>query len=219
MEQDVQHSARGVAAIGRAIAIKRVFSYVEVEGRKIDRGEFEHGPEDTLEIVSVIAGTHFVIQFRDPVQDPAFQFRHVCRVNAFGFGKPVQAAKDEPHGVAQAAIGVRCPLQDFGADALITGIVGLRDPEAQDVGTVLADNLVRDDGVAQGFGHLVAFLVQGETVGQDTAIGRAAIGAAGLQKRRVKPTAVLVGAFQIEVRDPVFAAVLAVAQNEGVGRT
>ncbi len=79
-------------------------------------------------------------------------------------------------------------------------------------------DLLGHDGVAEGFGHLVALLVQREPVGHNVAIGRAAKRATGLQHGRMEPSAVLVGTFQIDVCNAVFGPILTVTQNECVGR-
>ena len=56
-------------------------------------------------------------------------------------------------------------------------------------------------------------------MGQDALIGGATFGAAGLKHGRMEPTAVLVSAFEVKVRNAVLGAVFAVTQNECVGRT
>ncbi len=151
------------------------------------------------------------------MQDPAFQFGHLRRIDALGVRETGEVAEEEAHGVAQAAIAVRDALQDLGTDALVGGVVRLGDPEAQDVGAVFLHHLVGDDGVAERLGHLVALLVQREAVGDDVAVGRAAKGAAGLEQRGMEPAAMLVGAFHVDVGDAVLGAVGAVAEDEGVG--
>src|SRR5438093_1467908 len=45
------------------------------------------------------------------------------------------------------------------------------DPQAQDVGAVLLDDVLRRDDVAERLGHLAPLAVQGEPVRQDAAVG------------------------------------------------
>ena len=52
---------------------------------------------------------------------------------------------------------------------------------------------------------------------QHALVGRAALGAAGLQHRGMEPPTVLVGAFKVKVRDAVLGPVRPVAQHEGMG--
>ena len=59
-------------------------------------------------------------------------------LDALGLVEAVERAEQEAQGVAQAAVAVGGALQDLRADALVDGVVGLRHPEAQDVGAVLA---------------------------------------------------------------------------------
>ena len=91
-----------------------------------------------------------------------------------------------------------------------------------------APALLDDDGgvgrVALGLGHLLPVLVLGEAVGQDGLIGSAAAGAGAFEKVGLEPAAMLVRAFEIQVRRPVRGAVASVAvgrvarlKREGVG--
>ena len=72
------------------------------------------------------------------MQDPALELGHRRRLDALGLVEAVEGAEQEAERVAQAAVAVGGALEDSRADALVDGIVGLGDPEAQDVGTVLA---------------------------------------------------------------------------------
>ena len=58
-----------------------------------------------------------------------------------------QRAEHPADGVAQLAIGIDIGLDDFRADAQIFGIVGARHPQAQDVGAVLVDDVLRRDHI------------------------------------------------------------------------
>ena len=69
--------------------------------------------------------------------------------------------------VAELAVAVDGGVDDLLADAEIVGVVGRGDPEAQDVGAVLLDDVLRGDGVAERLAHLAALAVEGEAVGQD----------------------------------------------------
>ena len=139
------------------------------------------------------------------------------RVDLLGVGEVLEVAQQEPQRVAQAAIAVGGAFQDLLADAQVNRVVGLRHPEAQDVGTVFVDHRLRGDGVAERFGHLHALFIQREAVGQHAAVGRTALGAAGLQHRGMEPAAMLVGALEIQVGDAIVRPVRAVAQHEGMG--
>jgi hypothetical protein len=55
-----------------------------------------------------------------------------------------QRTQHPADGVAQLAIGIDVGLQDFRADALVLGIVDRRHPQAQDVGAILLDDVLRN---------------------------------------------------------------------------
>ena len=150
-----------------------------------------------MEIICRITRAQLVVEFRHAMQDPSFEFGHVGWRNAFVFRESRKIAKQEAHRVSEASIAVSDTFQDFRADALVTRVVRLRNPEAQDVGSVLLDDRVRHDRVAERLGHLVASLVQREAMGQHAAIGRPALRAAALQQGRVEPASMLVSAFEV----------------------
>ena len=62
----------------------------------------ENGME--MEIVAGLA--QLAVQFPKPVQDPAFQFRHVRDIQAFVFGETVEVAEQVTERVAQPAINI-----------------------------------------------------------------------------------------------------------------
>ena len=64
-------------------------------------------------------------------------------LDALGLVEAVEGAEEEAQGVAQAAVAVGGALEDLRADALVDGVVGLRHPEAEDVGAVLLDHVLR----------------------------------------------------------------------------
>ncbi len=217
VEQDVQHAARGLGPQGVAVAVERILADVEIKGRQLHRGEVEHRLEDALEVEGAVALLHDLVQLRQAMQDPAFQLGHVGGGHAVFLAEIAQAAQDEAHGIAQTAVAVGGALQDRVPDPLVGHVVGLGDPEAQDVRAVLLDDVLRCDGVAERLGHLVALLVQREPMGHHVAIGRAAQGAAGLQQGGVEPAAVLVGAFHVDVGNAVLGPVGAIPQHKRVG--
>ena len=114
-------------------------------------------------------------------------------------------------------VAVGHALQDLRPDPMVARIVHGGDPEAQDVGAVLRHHVLRRDGVADALRHLHALRVEREPVRDDRPIGRPSHRAAALQHRGMEPAAMLVGALQIHVRDPVRRPVHPVAQHESVG--
>ena len=139
-----------------------------------------------------------------------------------------EGAEHPANRVAQLAIIVADRFQDFGADALIVGVVDAGHPQTQDVGARNADDVLREGLVAERLRHFAAALIEREAVGQHDVKRRATARAAAFQKRGLKPAAMLVRAF--EIHDRVFAAVdrppdagqsrkvLGVLEDEGVRR-
>ena len=107
------------------------------------------------------------VQLGQPVQDPAFQFRHGLQRHRLGLGEPIQAAQHPAQRIAQAAVEFRLLFQDFRTDAQILGGVRGHDPKPEDIGTVFIADLIRGDRIAQGFGHLAALFVVDEAMRQD----------------------------------------------------
>ena len=218
VEQDIQHRARGTAAQSIAITVERILADIEVERREIDRGKGKDRLEHTLEVKARKAVAHHHVEFRHPVQHPPLQFWHVRRIDAVCLAEIIQRAEHIAHGITQAAIAVGHAFEDLIPDPLVGGVIGLRHPKPQNIRAILLHNFLGYDGVADGFGHLHALRVQRETVCHHVAVRRATRSAHRLQQRGVKPPAVLVGAFHVNVCDAVLRPVFPVAQGEGMGR-
>ena len=183
VEQDIKHGPGGAGIQRVAVTIQRILAHIKVEGGKVDGGKGKDRLPHPVEIKGFIAVADLVIQLGQTVQHPLLQLGHIRSINALIIGEIMQRTQHIAHGVAQATIAVGGAFQDLRADALIRGIIGLRHPEPQDIGAVLFDDLLGDDGIAQRFGHFVALAIQGKPVGNNVFIGRAALGAAGLQQR------------------------------------
>jgi hypothetical protein len=112
----------------------------------------------------------------------------------------MQVAEQEARGVADAAVGVRVALEDFLRQRHLVAVVGRRDPQAQDVRAQRLHDVLRLDAVAQRLRHLAAVLVHGEAVGQALPIRRGLVDGDAGQQRTLEPAAMLVGAFQVQIR-------------------
>ena len=111
-----------------------------------------------------------------------------------------QIAQHPAQRVAQLAIGIDGGFEDFRTDAQIVCIISGTHPHAQNVGAGMLDHVLRRGDVAERLRHFVAVLVEHEAVGEHNVERRAAAGAAAFQQRRLKPAAMLVGAFEIHHR-------------------
>ncbi len=111
----------------------------------------------------------------------------------------VDVAQQEAEGVAELAVGVGRALQDLVADGNVLAVIDRAGPHAQNLGAELLVHLVRVDGVAQRLGHLLAVFVHGEATADDVLVRRDAVGGHAGEQRRLEPTAMLVGAFQVHI--------------------
>ena len=111
-------------------------------------------------------------------------------------------------GVADAAIGLADFLQALLADGDVGAVVLAGDPQAQHVGAVFVHVTV--GGLRLGvsalallaLGNLLAVLVHHEPVGEHSLERRDAVAGEGEEQGGLKPAAMLVGAFEIDVGLP-----------------
>src|SRR5438105_15468293 len=107
-------------------------------------------------------------------------------------------------------------LEDLRAEADVFGVIRAHHPQAQDVRTTLLHDLLRRDDVAERFRHLAAVFVERETVGQHGSEGGASAGPASLDQRGLKPAAMLVRPFEVEIGWP--SQLRPLLEHEGVSR-
>ena len=107
--------------------------------------------------------------------------------------------QQEPQRVANPPVALDHALEDLVRDRQLSRIIGRADPEAKNLGAVGARHLLRRDDVAFGLGHLQPRAVDDKAVRQQRIVGRAAVEHARGQQRRVKPAAMLIRSFEIEI--------------------
>ena len=141
------------------------------------------------------------IELGQPVQHPALQLRH------FGSGtrsSPVKPRRRPAPTAACCAAGGTAPPAASGSPGRCAGPRWCRrtSPTAAGYRRRTWRRFFRRDRVAQRLGHLAAFFVDDEAVGQHRFKRRAAAGADSFEQRRLEPAAMLVGAFQVQIRRP-----------------
>ena len=82
-------------------------------------------------------------------------------------------------------------------------IVGRSHPQAQDIRAILFHYFLREDAVAQGFGHLASLAVHYPAMGNNRPVRRAPSPGDGGQQGGLEPATVLIRAFQIQIGRPV----------------
>ena len=188
---------------GGRVAIKRVFSDVEVKRRQINGHEIEQRLINFAEIIARIIFAHQRVQFAKPMQHIAFQFRHVGGVNFFIRFEMRQIAQQKAEAVPHFAISIRIGLNDFRPHARIFAIVRRHHPQADNLGTRLPDHFLRVDRIADGFRHFPALFIHRKTMRDHLLVGCLAACGTCFQKGRMKPAAMLVGTFKINIGRPL----------------
>ena len=180
VRQVVQRVLRGTpcAAVGAA-GVEAVLQDVEVEAAEVFRAEALQLLHDEVEFVGVVMRLQFALQLARQRQRVAVDFQPVLDRQRVRLGIEVgQVGEQEFQGVADPAIAFHHALEDLVRDGELARIVGGRHPQSQDVGAVLVHHLLRRDDVALRLAHLVALAVDHEAVGEQGAVGRAAVGGA-----------------------------------------
>ena len=208
-------TARRRTSSGR-IAIEPVLADVEIEGRQIGRTETVQCREHAVEIECLDGAPDELVELRQAVQYPAVELGHRLDADRLGVGIAVERTQKVAQGIAQSAIGVAVALQDLRADADILGVVRADHPKAQDVGAALLHDLLRRNDIAERFRHFAPVFVEHEAMRQHGIVGRAAARPAGFDQRGLKPSAVLVRAFEIKIGRP--AKLGALLEHKSVGR-
>jgi len=184
VEQRVEHRAAGPARqrVG-GIAVQAVFANIEVERRQLAGAEIVQRDPQIVEFEIVDAPANMAVEFPQPVQHPSFKLGHLGQADPLAIVEPGQVAEQEAQRVADTPVQIGLMFEDFGADAQILGIVGADHPDAQDVGAVLFDDLLRLDRITQRFRHLAAILGHDEPMGEHRVVGRAAARTGRFQQR------------------------------------
>ena len=196
-----QRILRGAArAAAGAAGVEAVLQNVQIETAEVFRAEALQFLHDEVEFVGVVVRLKFALQLACQGQHVAIDFQPVRHRQRMRHGVEIgQVGEQEFQGIANAAIAFHHALEDFVRDRQFAGIIGGRHPQAQDVGAVLVHHFLRRDDVAFRLAHLVAAAVDHEAVGQQSPVGRAAVGGATGEQAGLEPAAMLVRAFQIEV--------------------
>src|SRR5471032_726289 len=184
-------SGRGVLTVLDDVQIKPTqLLHAEV----VDLGV--HVPETVFAVMLL----QLALQQQGTVHGPTIQRQHFFgRQDVGGRVETGQVRQQEARGVTDTPVGVRTALQDLVGNRHFAGVVGRSHPQTHDVGAQGVVDLLRRNHVAQGFGHLAAALVHGETVGQQLAVRRVVVNGATGQQRGVEPSTVLVRTFQVQV--------------------
>ncbi len=210
-------SGLGRAAPGRigGRAVQPVLQHVQVNGRQVHRAEVVHQVVHPVELQALVGLRHPLRHLGQPVQRPAVDFEKPGVVHGVHRGvEVVEVAEQKTPGVADAAVGVGVPPEYLVPQADVAPVVGRRGPQAQDVGPVLPDDGLGQDGVAEALVHRAPLRVQHPAVRQHPAVGRLTLQGHAGQQRDLEPAAVLVAPLEVYVRGPGEAVIGALEHGE-----
>nr|GEU28492.1 hypothetical protein [Tanacetum cinerariifolium] len=181
--------------------VQAVLEDVEVEAAQVFRAVVLDLRVHGLEFILRVVLGDFFLQRGHVGQRVAVDFQHLLdRHGVLRMVEVRRIGQQEAQRVADAAIRFRHALEDLVGDRQLARVVGGRDPQAQDVGAQAVRDLLRRQRVTERLRHLLAFAVDREAVREQRLVGRAAVQHGAGQQRRVEPAAVLVRAFQVQVR-------------------
>ena len=205
IHQDFVHCSLCAAAF---LAISLVSIQAVLDDIQIVAGHF-HGAEvvdcmvQHMEVIAFISCSNLLLQQLQMHQSPFIQLQHFLEGNGILFVvEVVGIAQDIADGVTNLAIYLSQLLQDFRGDTDICLIIGGSSPQANDISAILLDNILRNNNIAHGFGHLAAFAVNNIAMSQNGFIRSLTGNGNGGQEGGLEPAAMLVAAFQIHVNGP-----------------
>ena len=163
----------------------------------------KHG-EGLVEPVAVVGVHHLFNHPAETTEDPAIHLKHlVPRESVFCRIKIVEVAQKEPYGVSHLAVRVHQPLKNVLRYPNIVAIVLCSHPQPQNVCPVLLDYLLRRDDVTQAFGHLLAFAIHHEAVGEHLTVWSSVVGGNRGDKGALEPSPVLIASLKVHVAGPL----------------
>ena len=217
-DQDLVHGGLGSLAAHTVGAVQAVFRHIQVEVGHSNNAEVVDGVIDLVEVIHIIACLGIHDQVIQSSQCPAVDLLQLVICHTIGVGvKAIQIAQNEAGGVTDLAVSLAQLLEDILTGAHIHSVVGRSDPQADDIRTVVLDDLAGLHAVAGALVHLLALLVHNPAVAQNGLIRCAALGSHAGQQAGLEPTAELVAALHIHVgREAQLRALL---QNGSMGGT
>ena len=194
---------RAAGSSVRQLRIQGVLGNIQIQVAHLHHAEVMNGMVNRMELIGIISRTHTLDQHLQAVQHPAVNLTQLSvRQQISRQIKAVQVRKQETRSVADLAVGFAHLLQNAVADSQIRAIISRAYPQAQHIGAHFVDDLQRVNHVAQRFTHLAALFIHQKAVSQYGLVRRfAAAGHRNIQ-RGVKPTTVLVRAFQVQINRP-----------------
>ena len=155
---------------------------------------------DGMELIILIGFDHFGFELLEPCQSPFLQGLQFLKGNSVESAvKVAEVAEKVSDRISDLTLGVGHLAKYLIGDLDVVKIILTGNPEAQYLGTVLFDYRLGRHYSAHRCGHLLAFAVDYIAVGQNTFVRGASPSAHRSEQGTVKPAAVLITAFKVEI--------------------
>src|SRR3972149_9700252 len=112
---------------------------------------------DDVELELLVCRPRALGELREPVQGEPVELVELLEAQGVLFRvEVIEVAEDEPEGVPYPPVRLGKSLQYLFRYPYVLAVVLARDPQAQDLGSVLPDDLLRGHDIAEGLAHLPA---------------------------------------------------------------
>ncbi len=182
------------------VTIQAVLDNIQIEIGHIHHAEVVDCMQYGMELISVIARNHTGNQLIKLHQRPLVKLLELLIRQQLRGIKAVQVAENIARRIADFQIVLGQVLEHFLGNTHILPVIGRGHPQTQNIRAIILQNLLRADAVAQRLGHLLPLFIHNHAVCDNRLIRRNALDRNRGQHRRLEPAAVLVVAFQVNVR-------------------
>ncbi len=153
-----------------------------------------------VEVISLKGRARFANQFVETPQRPAIQDAHVRKLHLILCGiEVVKIAEHEAHGIAKPTISFGDAIKAFFAAAHVLAEVFIGGPESQNFGARFLGDLGGGDDIAERLRHFSPLHIRHKAMCHQRLERRLSGARHGREKRSLKPAAMLIAAFQIDV--------------------
>src|SRR5262245_3438163 len=182
--------------------VEAILDDIQVLGAEIDAAKVVQGVIDDVKFEILVGVAAPGKQILRAVENPTVEFWQTLSDRVAAGLEIIEVTDQKACCISQLSVSLYEAIDDFVRDPNVLAVILGRRPEPEDFGAVLLDDFLRRDDVAEGFGHLAPFAVQGEAVSEHAAIRWPRARRDGGEQGGMKPTAMLIAALQVEVRYP-----------------
>ena len=153
-----------------------------------------------MEFIILIGFKNGTLYLFQTEQRPAIQFFHIPISYAVSLWiEIIKIPQKVTERISDLSVYVAHGFHNLIGKADIALVIDGGNPQTHHVSAVLINNVLGSDYIPYRFGHFPSLSVHGKAMGQNSLIRRTAIDRHTGQKGTLKPAAVLVGTFQIQI--------------------